>query len=112
MSQLEVEEAKLEVEKEKKAFLKASNKIEQMSKMLELLEPAVNSITKTEEEESNVGLIVHTKHSCDKCFKDPIIGKRYKSDVKANFDLCASCFNAYTGPDIGLSEEVLSELLC
>ena len=68
--------------------------------------------TKTEEKESNVGLLVHTKHSCDKCFKEPIIGKRYKSDVKPNFDLCASCFDAYTGPDIGLSEEVLGELMC
>jgi len=56
---------------------------------------------------SNGEFIVHTKHTCDMCFQRPIIGKRFKSDVNPNFDLCSRCFQAYSGPDIGLTEEVL-----
>ncbi|KAL3816193.1 hypothetical protein ACHAXA_007311 [Cyclostephanos tholiformis] len=56
---------------------------------------------------SNGEFIVHTKHTCDKCFQRPIIGQRFKSDVNPNFDLCAHCFQAYSGPDIGLTEAVL-----
>ena len=58
---------------------------------------------------SNGEFIVHTKHTCDKCFQRPIIGQRFKSDVNPNFDLCAHCFQAYSGPDIGLTEAVLSK---
>ena len=50
------------------------------------------------------GFIVHTKHTCDNCL-DPIIGKRYTSEVECNFDLCSSCFN---GED-GLKEAVLGK---
>jgi hypothetical protein len=57
---------------------------------------------------SNGEFIVHTKHTCDMCFQRPIIGQRFKSDVNPNFDLCARCVQAYSGPDIGLTEEVLS----
>jgi hypothetical protein len=58
---------------------------------------------------SNGEFIVHMKHTCDMCFQRPIIGQRFKSDVNPNFDLCARCFQAYSGPDIGLTEEVLSK---
>jgi len=57
---------------------------------------------------SNGEFIVHTKHTCDVCFRRPIIGQRFASDVHANFDLCARCFEAYSfKPDIGLKEAVL-----
>lgn len=52
---------------------------------------------------------VHTKHTCDGCFQQPILGKRYTSSVHSNFDLCARCFDVYSGPEIGLSEVVLSK---
>jgi len=55
------------------------------------------------------GFIVHTKHTCDKCFKAPIIGKRYISTTKPNFDLCGDCASKYDGEDsIGLEETVLA----
>lgn len=53
--------------------------------------------------------VVHTKHSCDVCFQQPIIGKRYTSSDRKNFDLCARCFDAYSGPEIGLEEAVLGK---
>ena len=55
------------------------------------------------------GFIVHTKHTCDKCFKAPIIGKRYNlPTTKPNFDLCGDCASKYDGEDsIGLEETVL-----
>ena len=62
-------------------------------------------------EASDHGFMVHTKHNCGKCYQSPIIGKRYTSSVLSDFDLCSSCFEAYSGPEIGLSEVVLSECL-
>mmetsp|Transcript_3267 Transcript_3267/g.6276 ORF Transcript_3267/g.6276 Transcript_3267/m.6276 type:complete len:112 (-) Transcript_3267:2603-2938(-) len=53
--------------------------------------------------------IVHTKHTCDGCLQQPIIGRRYTSSVHSNFDMCARCFDAYSGPEIGLSEAVLGK---
>ena len=53
--------------------------------------------------------IVHTKHTCDKCFQRPIIGKRYTASARSNFDLCARCFEGYEGPDIGLTDAALGE---
>lgn len=58
---------------------------------------------------SNGEFVVHTKHTCDVCFRRPIIGQRFTSDVHPNFDLCARCFEAYSGPDIGLTEAVLGK---
>ena len=55
--------------------------------------------------------LVHVKHTCDNCHARPILGKRYASAARSNFDLCARCFDAYDGPDIGLKEEVLGESL-
>ena len=52
---------------------------------------------------------VHTKHSCGVCFQQPIIGKRFTSSDRKNFDLCARCFDAYSGPEIGLEEAVLGK---
>eukprot|EP00571_Detonula_confervacea_P013118 CAMPEP_0172310186 /NCGR_PEP_ID=MMETSP1058-20130122/11337_1 /TAXON_ID=83371 /ORGANISM="Detonula confervacea, Strain CCMP 353" /LENGTH=728 /DNA_ID=CAMNT_0013022955 /DNA_START=162 /DNA_END=2348 /DNA_ORIENTATION=- len=57
-----------------------------------------------QEVSSNGEFVVHTKHTCDKCFQLPIIGKRYKSSTHPNFDLCARCFDVYSGPEIGLTE--------
>jgi len=54
-----------------------------------------------------VEFVVHTKHTCDKCFQRPILGQRFTSGTKSNFDLCARCYEEYTGPDIGLMEAVL-----
>jgi len=51
--------------------------------------------------------VVHTKHTCDVCLQQPIIGRRYISSMHSNFDMCARCFDAYSGPEIGLSEAVL-----
>ena len=53
------------------------------------------------------GFLVHTKHTCDVCFKQPIVGKRYASGVRANFDMCARCFGAYDGRDLSLVETAL-----
>ena len=58
---------------------------------------------------SNGEFIVHTKHTCDVCYTTPLLGKRYSSNVHANYDVCAKCFDEYDGPDIGLTEAVLSE---
>jgi hypothetical protein len=58
---------------------------------------------------SNGEFVVHTKHTCDMCFRLPIIGQRYASEVQPNFDLCARCLEAYSGPVIGLTEAVLSK---
>ena len=46
---------------------------------------------------------------CDVCFQQPIIGKRFTSSDRKNFDLCARCFDAYSGPEIGLEEAVLGK---
>merc|ERR1712071_82074 len=35
---------------------------------------------------------VHGRHSCDDCGVDPIVGYRYHSSKKANYDLCHECF--------------------
>ena len=52
--------------------------------------------------------VVHTKHTCDGCFVQPIVGRRYTSTVQTNYDLCGRCFDAYKDPtELGLSEEVL-----
>ena len=58
---------------------------------------------------SNGEFIVHTKSTCDVCYTTPLLGKRYSSNVHANYDVCAKCFDEYDGPDIGLTEAVLSE---
>jgi hypothetical protein len=65
--------------------------------------------TPPQEGGSNGEFVVHTKHTCDMCFRRPIIGQRYASVVQPNFDLCARCLEAYSGPDIGLTEAVLSK---
>lgn len=72
------------------------------------MEAEANSPAVVPTREEGVAFVVHTKHTCDKCFQQPIIGKRYKSSVHDNFDLCSRCFDAYTGPEIGLSETVLA----
>ncbi len=51
--------------------------------------------------------LVHVKHTCDGCFQRPIVGPRFASAVHSNFNLCTSCFEKYSGPDIGLTETVL-----
>jgi hypothetical protein len=66
------------------------------------------------EEEDGTGMnagefVVHTKHTCDKCFQRPILGRRYTSSNNSNFDLCARCFETYTGPEIGLTETALGK---
>lgn len=71
------------------------------------MEAEANSAAVPTQEKGNE-FIVHTKHTCDKCFQQPILGKRYKSSVHDNFDLCSRCFDAYTGPEIGLTEIVLA----
>lgn len=64
---------------------------------------------KNQEGSGGGGFIVHTKHTCDRCFQAIIIGKRYTSSKRGNFDLCARCFDEYDGPDIGLAEVALGE---
>ena len=63
----------------------------------------------TEKHHDGVKFVVHTKHTCDKCFQRPILGQRFTSGTKSNFDLCARCYEEYTGPDIGLTEAVLGK---
>ncbi|KAL7542911.1 hypothetical protein ACHAXR_012759 [Thalassiosira sp. AJA248-18] len=73
------------------------------------LEPAKNvGVPITQDEGgSNGEFVVHTKHTCDICFQSPILGKRYTSSVHPNYDICARCFGAYSGPEIDLKEAVL-----
>lgn len=65
--------------------------------------------------------VVHTKHACDRCFQAPIVGPRFASAVHSNVNLCARCFNKYTGPETGFKmtalgtsilEQTLSYLVC
>mmetsp|Transcript_8386 Transcript_8386/g.18124 ORF Transcript_8386/g.18124 Transcript_8386/m.18124 type:complete len:681 (+) Transcript_8386:97-2139(+) len=58
--------------------------------------------------QDEVEFVVHTKHTCDVCFQQPIVGRRYTSTDHSNYDLCARCFDAYSGPEIGLTEAVLA----
>lgn len=53
--------------------------------------------------------VVHSKHTCDKCFQRPILGQRYTSAAPhSNFDLCARCYETHTGPaKKGLTETAL-----
>lgn len=37
---------------------------------------------------------MHPFHTCDKCDASPILGVRYHSKSKANFDLCPKCYDA------------------
>lgn len=65
-------------------------------------------------DEGDVGgteFLVHTKHACDGdgCFVQPIVGRRYRSVARPNFDLCARCFEGYAGPVVGLEEVALRE---
>lgn len=63
---------------------------------------------KMEEEATGTDFLVHTKHTCDVCFQAPILGKRFTSSERTNFDLCATCFEAsYSGPEIVFAEEAL-----
>ena len=36
---------------------------------------------------------IHGRHTCDGCKVDPIVGYRYHSHAKPNYDLCHSCFS-------------------
>jgi hypothetical protein len=71
------------------------------------MEAAANIVVPAQDDGSSGEFVVHTKHTCDACFQQPIIGRRYSSSVHSNFDLCARCFDAYNGPEIGLAEAVL-----
>ncbi len=51
--------------------------------------------------------IVHTKHTCDSCYKRPIVGKRFTSGVVTDFDLCAKCFDGYDEEKKGEFTETL-----
>lgn len=62
----------------------------------------------TQKYAKSADFVVHTMHTCDECYQRPILGRRYSSDVKS-FDLCARCFAAYNGPEIGLTETALGE---
>eukprot|EP00804_Cyclotella_cryptica_P002966 CCRYP_005987-RB/>CCRYP_005987-RB protein AED:0.03 eAED:0.03 QI:148/1/1/1/1/0.75/4/727/761 len=52
--------------------------------------------------------VIHAKHTCDKCYTRPIVGKRYTSGVVADFDLCEKCFKEYDGPEMAFSETLLA----
>lgn len=49
---------------------------------------------------------VHGRHSCDNCRIKPIIGYRYHSTTKPNYDLCHQCFSEKC--DKGMSDEDLT----
>jgi hypothetical protein len=46
--------------------------------------------------------VIHHKVCCDKCGMDPIVGIRYKSATKDNFDLCIDCEAQFGQDDIFL----------
>lgn len=70
------------------------------------MDAATNTGVPAPDKSSHGEFVVHTKHTCDTCYI-PIIGKRYTSSAHSNYDLCARCFGAYSGKDIGLTEAVL-----
>ena len=54
--------------------------------------------------------VVHTKHTCNKCFQRPIIGQRYTSDAESDFHLCSRCYEANTMPEIKFTETATGKL--
>ena len=45
---------------------------------------------------------VHANVACDKCEMSPIIGIRYKSATKPNYDLCIDCESQFGSEDVFL----------
>jgi len=43
---------------------------------------------------------IHGRHTCDACYKTPIVGLRYHSTNFPDYDLCADCRHNYKGSEI------------
>lgn len=54
----------------------------------ELKKSMLNSTAKVEEDECKT---IHHGFSCDNCGKNPIVGVRFHSLIKQNYDLCSKC---------------------
>lgn len=63
---------------------------------LESLPPPTRNIERdrpeNEKASSRSPPFVHFRHICDHCKASPIIGKRFRSNLRSNFDLCEQCF--------------------
>jgi hypothetical protein len=69
--------------------------------------PTLRQVNTTAVEGGVNEFIVHSKHTCDKCYTRPIVGKRYTSSTVQDFDLCEKCFKEHEGEEMRL--EVLGE---
>lgn len=52
----------------------------------------------TEQPKEEKGELIHHGYSCDGCYMKPVIGLRYRSLVKRNFDYCEACFQKSNEP--------------
>ena len=64
-----------------------------------------------EEEENEERLFIHGRHTCDSCLTTPIVGKRFHALNMADYDLCANCYQTYTGEEIQFEEVQLGKNL-
>eukprot|EP00980_Cylindrotheca_fusiformis_P000707 scaffold168_cov124-Cylindrotheca_fusiformis.AAC.7 len=46
-----------------------------------------------------VTAFVHGRHTCDSCYKTPIVGNRYHAVNRPDYDLCENCFKTYSGKE-------------
>eukprot|EP00245_Coleochaete_scutata_P013534 TRINITY_DN553_c0_g1_i1.p1 TRINITY_DN553_c0_g1~~TRINITY_DN553_c0_g1_i1.p1 ORF type:complete len:900 (+),score=261.94 TRINITY_DN553_c0_g1_i1:206-2905(+) len=54
----------------------------------------VSGVTHAHDEEDGVTRVFHTRVQCDGCGMLPIVGPRFKSLVKHDYDLCETCHNS------------------
>ena len=75
--------------------------VEQMESIRQLMEKE-NTERRAKRDKALFKDIVHKGITCDKCNMCPIIGIRYKSATKDNFDLCIDCEAQFGQDDIFL----------
>jgi Zinc finger, ZZ type/PB1 domain len=54
---------------------------------------------------------IHGRHTCDACYKTPIVGQRFHSTNFPDYDLCADCRGNYKGKEILFEVVELGKLL-
>ena len=92
----EIDKSKLIQNKQKKEIEKYKSEIEKIKlNLINNEQKQEELLKKSNQKEENLNfLIVKTKHKgikCDQCFKEPIIGFRYKCSQCQNYNLCEVC---------------------
>jgi hypothetical protein len=72
---------------------------------MEASPPEAHADTSAKNDDTRSEFLVHTKHTCDVCLAEPIIGKRFTS-ANTDYDLCENCFD---GGGLELEETLLGE---